>query len=261
MNLQEITSKAAEIAKEAGAFIREERKNFSKSKVELKGKSDLVSYVDKETEKMLVHSLQKLLPEAGFITEEQTTSQEDKPLTWIIDPLDGTTNFVHDIPNYCVSIGLKKGSEIVSGVVYEVKNDECFTAWENGGAYLNGDKIQVSNERHTADCLFATGFPIYNFDKINEYFSVLNELMRNSHGLRRLGSAAADMAYVACGRYGAFFEYNLKPWDVAGGIILVKEAGGAVTDFTGGNDFLFGKQMLCGGNVHEELLEIIKKHW
>ena len=210
---------------------------------------------------MIVQELKKLLPEAGFITEEATIDQEKKNYTWVIDPLDGTTNFVHGIPNYCVSIGLMNGDDIVSGVVYEVANDECFTAWKDGGAYLNNEVIHVSDASRIDDCVFATGFPIHNFKHINEYLAILNELMKNTHGLRRMGSAAADMAYVACGRYGGFFEYNLNPWDVAAGVILVKEAGGSVTDFGGGNHFLFGKELACGGNVHAELLNVIKKHW
>ncbi|MEM9341360.1 MAG: inositol monophosphatase family protein [Bacteroidota bacterium] len=261
MNLEQTTNHLIPIAKEAGAFMREERRKFKKEDIELKGKSDLVSYVDKETEKMLVKKLSDLLPEAGFITEEQTTVQETKEYTWVIDPLDGTTNFIHGIPNYCVSIGLMYESEVVSGVVYEVAQDECFKAWKRGGAYLNEERIYVSEEVAIDDCLFATGFPVHNFGKIDDYLAILNELMSNSHGLRRMGSAASDMAYVACGRYGGYFEYNLKPWDIAAGVILVKEAGGTVTDFKGGDDFLFGREMVSGGAVHPELLSVIKSKW
>ena len=261
MNIANITKEVATIAIEAGAFIKEERKRFKKEFIELKGKSDLVSYVDKETEKMLVDGLSKLIPEAGFVTEEQTISQEQKEYTWIIDPLDGTTNFIHGIPNYCVSVGLMKEEKIISGVVYEVANDECFVAWEGGGAFMNDQPIKVAPETKIDDCVFATGFPIYNFEKINDYLAILNELMKNTHGLRRMGSAAADMAYVACGRYGGYFEYNLNAWDIAAGIILVQEAGGIVTDFHGGDDFLFGREMVSGGAVHPELLRVIKSKW
>lgn len=262
MNLEQITKDVSKLALEAGVFIRTERKNFKKEDIKLKGKSNLVSYVDKEAEKMLVNGLSSIAPKAGFLTEEQTTAQETKEYTWVIDPLDGTTNFVHGIPNYCVSIGLMHENEIVSGVVYEVANDECFTAWQGGGAYLNGERIHVAEEDRIDDCVFATGFPYYNFERIDEYLAILNELMKNTHGLRRMGSAAADMAYVACGRYGGYFEYNLNPWDIAAGIILVKEAGGTVTDFKGGDeDYLSGKEMVCGGAVHKALLEVIKKFW
>lgn len=261
MNLEQITNQVATLALEAGNFIRQERKSFDKKKVELKGKSDLVSYVDKETEKMLVEGLRTILPGSGFITEEATTDQKQEEYTWIIDPLDGTTNFVHGIPNYCTSIGLMKDGEVVAGVVYEVANDECFKAWEKGGAYLNGERIYVASEEKIDDCVFATGFPIYNFEKIDQYLAILNELMKNTHGLRRMGSAAADMAYVACGRYGGYFEYNLNAWDIAAGIILVKEAGGTVTDFGGADDYLFGRQMVSAGAVHPALLSVIKERW
>lgn len=261
MNLENITSKVSRLSKNVGAFIREERKTFSYDRVEHKGPSDLVSYVDTEAEKMLVESLQKILPSAGFITEEGTTDQGQKEYTWIIDPLDGTTNFVHGIPNYCVSVGLMLKGEMISGVVYEVANNECFYAWKDGGAYLDGKRISVSTAPKIKDVVLATGFPYYNFEKLEEYLKILNDLMKDTQGLRRMGSAAADMAYVACGRYGGYFEYNLNSYDIAAGVILVKEAGGEVTDFKGGDDFLFGREMVAGGHVHSELLNVIRKYW
>lgn len=261
MELKELTLELKEIGREAGSFIREERKKFSKSSIEIKGKNDLVSYVDKETEKFLVHKLSSLIPNSGFITEEQTIEQATKEYTWIIDPLDGTTNFIHNIPNYCTSIALMHQEEIVAGVIYEVANDECFYAWKNGGAYLNGDKIKVAEEKEINECVFATGFPIYNFENIDNYLAILNELMKNTHGLRRMGSAAADMAYVACGRYGGYFEYNINPWDIAGGIIIVQEAGGSVSDFKGGSNYIFGREMISGGAVYPKLLDIVKSKW
>ena len=261
MNLEETTLKVVTLAKEVGAFIRQERKTFSYSKVEHKGPSDLVSYVDKESEKQLVAVLRKIIPDAGFITEEQTIGQEQKKFTWIIDPLDGTTNFVHGIPNYCVSVGLMQAGQVIAGVVYEVANDECFYAWKGGGAYLDGSRISVSKAERIQDVVLATGFPYYNFEKLDQYLRILNALMKDTQGLRRMGSAAADMAYVACGRYGGFFEYNLNSYDIAAGVILVQEAGGSVTDFSGGNNFLFGRELVAGGRVHLPFLEVIKRHW
>lgn len=261
MNLQEITEKTIAVARETGAFIREERKRFSYDEVEFKGESDLVSYVDKESERKIIAGLEEILPDAGFITEEETTEQGRKEYTWIIDPLDGTTNFVHGIPNYCVSIGLMHAGEIVAGVVYEVANDECFHAWKDGGAYLNGKPIHVSKATSFSHTVLATGFPYYEFHKLDEYLKILHQLMEDTQGLRRMGSAAADMAYVACGRYGGYFEYNLNSYDIAAGVILVKEAGGTVTDFKGGDDFLFGREMVAGGGVHASLLQTIKKYW
>ena len=261
MNLENITAKVAAIALETGAFIRQERDRFSYDKVEFKGDSDLVSYVDKESEKKLIAGLERILPEAGFITEEETTTQGRKEYTWIIDPLDGTTNFVHGIPNYCVSIGLMHEDQIVAGVVYEVANDECFYGWKGGGAFLNKKPIRVLNSTSFSDCVLATGFPYYNFDRLEQYLQILNQLMKDTQGLRRMGSAAADMAYVACGRYGGYFEYNLNSYDVAGGIILVQEAGGTVTDFKGGDDYIFGRHIVAGGGVQPKLLDTIQKYW
>ena len=260
-NLAKLTPAVVQIAKEAGEFIAKEAANFDLSRVELKGKSDLVSYVDKGAEQICVQGLRELLPEAGFLTEEKTVEQETTELTWIIDPLDGTTNFVHSMPSYAVSIGLAKGNEVVLGVIYEITRQEAFYAWQGGGAYMNGERITVSAASKIDDSLFATGFPIFNFSKITEYLAILNELMRNSHGLRRLGSAATDLAYVACGRCEAFFEYNLNPWDVAAGIILVQEAGGVVTDFSGKNNALYGRELVAGGAVHPELLRVIRENW
>lgn len=251
----------ADLARETGQFIRNEAAGFSLSKVEFKGKSDLVSYVDKETEKKLVAGLKKLIPGAGFITEENTIEQDRKEYTWIVDPLDGTTNFVHGVPAYAISIGLAAHEEVVAGVVYEVTRDECFLAWKGGGAYLEDRRISVTSASKVDDSLFSTGFPVYNLDKQTAYLNILSELIKSAHGLRRLGSAATDLAYVACGRYEGFFEFNLKPWDVAAGIILIREAGGTVSDFRGGNDCLFGGEIVAAGPVHPEFLEVIRKHW
>lgn len=261
IDLKEITTAVAQLARETGKFISNEAKGFSLSKVEYKGKSDLVSYVDKETEKKLVAGLREILPGAGFITEENTTERTKREYTWIVDPLDGTTNFVHGVPAYAISIGLAKENEILSGVVYEVTREECFTAWKGGGAYLDEEKISVTSASEIDDSLFSTGFPVYNMDKESEYLNILKELMKNAHGLRRLGSAATDLAYVACGRYEGFFEFNLKPWDVAAGIVLIKEAGGIVTDGKGGNDCLFGGEIVAAGPVHPRFIEVIQKHW
>lgn len=260
-DLKHITFATVELARETALFIAEEAAKFTMDKVELKGKSDLVSYVDKETEKKLVTGLSSILPEAGFITEENTISQDKKAYTWVIDPLDGTTNFVHGLPAYAISIGLMHGDEVVAGVIHEVTRSETFYAWKGGGAYLNEEAIHVTEAATIDESLFATGFPVYNFEKLNDYLAILNELMKDAHGLRRVGSAATDMAYVACGRYEAFFEYNLNPWDVAAGVILVQEAGGFISDFKGGSNFLFGREMVAAGPVHPKLLKVIKKHW
>ncbi|MFY0687979.1 MAG: inositol monophosphatase [Cyclobacteriaceae bacterium] len=261
MNLAAVIEQAANVCVETGNFIRRESETFSKNDIEIKGKNDLVSYVDKQAEQQLVAGLSDLIPNCGFITEENTIAQKKETYTWIVDPLDGTTNFIHGLPAFAVSVGLLHDEELVGGIIYEVNREELFTAWKNGGSFLNGEKISVSNAEHIGDSLLATGFPYYNFEKLNQYLAILNELMKNTHGLRRIGSAAVDLAYVACGRFEGFFEYNLNPWDVAAGILIVKEAGGKVTDFSGGDNALFGRELVAAGPVHHELIQVIQEHW
>lgn len=241
--------------------MEEERKSFDASMIENKGLHDLVSYVDKASEKQIIEELSKLLPESGFIAEEGTSDKQGERFNWVIDPLDGTTNYIQGIPVYAVSIGLLDGEELVSGVVYEVGRDECFYAWKDGGAYLNGEPIHVSERGDIHETLLATGFPYNDFSKMETYMQFLEWTMKNARGVRRLGSAATDMAYVACGRFDAFWEYDLKPWDVAAGTVIVKEAGGTVTDYKGGNDYLFGREIVASNKLIDKIiLEKIKEY-
>lgn len=245
--LEQLLPSIERVAIEAGAFIRTERERFTYARAEVKGLNDLVSYVDKGAEALIVKALQKLLPEAGYVVEENTL-QEKKEYNWIVDPLDGTTNFVHGIPCYSVSIALEHAGEIIAGVVYEVSRQECFKARKGGGAFLNDQPIHVSDRAQLSESLIATGFPISNFDRLPSYLQALEALMRGTHGLRRIGSAATDLCYLACGRVDAFFEYNLNAWDVAAGALIVTEAGGIVRDFSGGTTWLFGRE-LCASNT------------
>ncbi|MGY6742598.1 MAG: inositol monophosphatase family protein [Cecembia sp.] len=262
VDLLEVLERTKVVAKAAGDFIRNERKGFDRDKVEHKGLNDLVSYVDKETEKLIVAGLREILPQADFITEEGTAARDGKSYTWIIDPLDGTTNFIHGLPIFSVSIGLRYEEEIILGVVYEVNNDEMFYAVKGQGAYLNGERIRVSQANALEESLIATGFPYSAFGRIDDYLKVLRALMEKCHGLRRLGSAAIDLCYVACGRVDGFFEYNLKPYDVAAGAIIVLEAGGKVSDFKQGNDYLFGGEVLATNNhIHQSFDAEIQKVW
>ena len=262
MQLESLTQKVVEIAKEAGAFIREQRKTFSPDKIEIKGLNDLVSYVDKSAERMIVAGLEKILPGAGFITEEHTVNKTGDQYNWIIDPLDGTTNFIHGLPVYSVSIALQEYDELVLGVVYEINLDECFYACKSSPAYLNGREIKVSGCPAVAESLLATGFPYYDFGKQAAYIELFAELMKNCHGLRRLGSAAVDLAYTACGRFEGFYEYNLNAWDVAAGIVIVKQAGGEVVNFNGGDEVLKTRELLAtNGMITSELLHVIQKYF
>ena len=255
-----ICLQSCEIAKKAGSFIAEQKKGFSQTMVEHKGLHDLVSYVDREAEKLIIAELSSLLPEAGFIAEEGTNERRGEKYNWIIDPLDGTTNFIQGIPVYAVSIALMEHDELVVGVVYEIGQRECFYAWKDGGAYLNGEKISVSDKSDLHLSLLATGFPYTNFDMLDQYMTFLKWMLRNSRGVRRIGSAATDLAYVACGRFDAFWEYGLKPWDMAAGALLIKEAGGHVTNFKGTDDYVFGKDIVATNNLlHNKILLKIKE--
>lgn len=261
MKLEALTHQTIEVVKQASSFIQREAAIFKQEKIEYKDVNNLVSYVDKETEKLLVAGLNAILPEASFITEEGTTGQAPDPeaLNWIIDPLDGTANFVHGLPVYCVSVGLARGKEPLMGVIHEPNRDELFYGWQGGGAWCNGQRLQVSTAQLLGESLLATGFPYYRFDKHDRYMMILDALMRKTHGLRRLGAAAVDLAYVAAGRFDGFYEYNLNSWDMAAGVLLIKEAGGIVTDFSGGDNYLFGGDIVAGCRVHSELLAVIKE--
>ncbi|WP_192347620.1 inositol monophosphatase family protein [Algoriphagus sp. Y33] len=260
--LTQLLEQTQSIAKEAGAFIRRERQHFDLNKVEHKGFNDLVSYVDKEAEKIIVNKLSQILPEAGFITEEGTNTTRAEEFNWVIDPLDGTTNFIHGVPIFSVSIALMEHGEVILGVVYEVNLHECFYAMKGAGAFCNDTPIKVSAAKTLSESLIATGFPYYNFDLIDKYLAALKSLMKSSHGARRFGSAAVDLCYVAAGRVEGFFEYNLNSYDVAAGTLIVEEAGGKVTDFSGGRDFVFGREILATNEkIHGEILKDLKTAW
>jgi len=262
MNLEMLTKQVVILCREVGGFISREAKNFSISDVEVKGEHDFVSYVDKTAEKMLVSELRKVVPEAGFITEEGTASEKGERFNWIVDPLDGTTNFIHSLPPYSISVALTEGDEVILGVVYEINLDETFYAWKGGRAYLNGKEISVSRSADLDSALIATGFPYYDYSLLDSYLDMFKDLMKTSSGLRRLGSAAVDLAYVAAGRFELFYEYGLNPWDVAAGTLLVKEAGGMVTDFKGGADFLFGRQIVASNSIaHDEFMKKLNNYF
>jgi myo-inositol-1(or 4)-monophosphatase len=255
MDWNKILEETIAVSRAAGAFIRKERQVFDLARVELKGLNDMVSYVDKQAEQIIVDRVSKILPEAGFITEEGTSTARGDVYNWIIDPLDGTTNFIHDLPFYSVSIGLQRNEEVILGVVYEITRSECFYALKGQGAYCNETPIRVSSAEGLSSSLIATGFPYDTAGLTDVYMEILKSLTDSSHGFRRLGSAALDLCYVACGRVDGYFQHNLKPYDVAGGLIVVQEAGGTVSDFRGGDNYIFGGEMVAtNGEIHGELL-------
>jgi myo-inositol-1(or 4)-monophosphatase len=262
MDYEKLCDKVLGVSRLTGNFIRKESLDFNDTKIELKGLNDLVSYVDKEAEEQLVSNLSQLLPEAGFITEEKTINKTGEVYNWIIDPLDGTTNFIHGVPTYSVSIALYEEDKPVLGVVYEINRGELFYSYKNGPAFLNNKIIHVSERNSLADSLLATGFPYYKFDKLEQYMQLFAELMQRCHGLRRIGSAAVDLAYVACGRFDAFFEYNLNSWDIAAGAFIVQQAGGNIMNFDGGLEFIEQREILASnGLIDQEVLETIKRHF
>jgi myo-inositol-1(or 4)-monophosphatase len=261
--LFEIFKETEKLVERSADFIQNQLGNVKNQQIETKSLNSLVSYVDKKAEEMLVEGCMKILPEAGFITEEETIEKSaDKEWLWIIDPLDGTTNFLHSLPFFSISVALQHRGKTVKGIVCEVNRRELFYAIKNEGAYLNGRKISCSVNKNLADTLLATGFPYYDFGRREAYLKLLGELMPKCRGIRRLGSAALDLAYTACGRFDAFFEYSLAPWDVAAGAFIVEEAGGIVTDFTGGDNYLYGKEIIATNRgINKEMAELLMSHF
>lgn len=286
MELQQLTLSVCRVAREAGAYIKKERASFSLDKVERKHAHDYVSYVDKGSEQMIVKALRDLLPEAGFITEEGTTkdevrcqmsdvrcqisdvSRQPSDFTWVVDPLDGTTNFIHGFAPYAVSIALCKGREIVIGVVYEIVSDECFYAWKNGGAHIEmrKEKGEMRNEAlHVGksainDALLCLQLP-YNSDAYKPVITrLLNRFYGNVGSIRMIGSAAIALCYVAAERLDAYAERYIGQWDYMAGALIVQEAGGRVTNYAGEDYFMEGDSVVAtNGVVHQDLLEAVKQ--
>lgn len=262
MEFEKLTRDVCALCRTVGAFVQSESKGFDQARIEVKSFNQLVSYVDKTAEEMLVSGLSKLLPDSGFITEEATIKTEEKEWMWIIDPLDGTTNFMHGLPIYSISVALMHRKQTMIGIVYEPNHNELFYAWHNSPAYLNGKQIHVSSNHQLADALLATGFPYYDFERMQQYLAALQEFLKGTRGMRRMGSAAVDLAYVACGRFDGFFEFGLSPWDVAGGAFIVQQAGGIVTDFSGADHFLFGKEIIASApGICDAFSSVIKLHF
>ncbi len=260
VDLKKICNEVVTSVLETEKFILRESGNFDISRTEVKGLHDLVSYVDKGSEKMLVDKLSVIMPEAGFIAEEGTSTKKGVRYCWVIDPLDGTTNFVHGLHPYGISVALTDNGEPVAGVVCDVGGNEIFKAWKNGGAWMNDKAIRVSGASCLADSLVATGLPYNNFSLLEKYMRCLTHFCKTTHGIRRLGSASIDLAYVACGRFEAFYEYDLKIWDVAAGIIILREAGGRVSDFSGNEKNLAGNEIVAANTlVFPEFLENVSK--
>jgi myo-inositol-1(or 4)-monophosphatase len=246
---------AVKAAKRAGQYILKNLGKISKEDINLKQKADFVTRVDKESESIIINTIKECFPHHSFLTEESIKDEDTENYRWIVDPLDGTTNYIHQYPVFSVSIALEYKKEIILGVIFNPLRDELFTAEKGKGAFLNKNPINVSKVISLKDSLITTGFPFRRKKFIDIYLKLFKNVFHKVSDLRRAGSAALDLAYLACGRCEGFFEIGLSPWDIAAGDIIIKEAGGVVTDFGGGLDYLSTGNIIAGNPaVHEKLL-------
>lgn len=250
------------LAKSSGKFLKANLSKLKKHQIHFKGQNDYVTAIDQKSEKMLVEKILKRFPKHQIMAEEFYATGHrdlDQPI-WIIDPLDGTANFIHGLPIFSVSIGFYLKGKMLLGVVFDPNRNELFSAVRGYGAYLNHKKIKVSQTRKLKDSLLATGFPFRSNSIIDDYLKTFKIFAKNSHGIRRTGSAAIDLCYVACGRYDGFWEFNLYPWDIAAGSLIVQEAGGIATNFQGQSLQLVPQNILAGNiDLHPQLQSVVKK--
>lgn len=254
---------ATQAARAAGGNILHHLDRIDQLNVEYKGKNDYVSEVDKEAENTIIQTIKKYYPEHDILAEESgITKQKQKPaeVRWIIDPLDGTTNFLHQFPQFSVSIAVEVKGKIQHAAIFDPVRDEMFTASRGSGAFLNNRRLRVSQQKNLENALLATGFPYHDFSYIDAYMESLKSFMTSTAGIRRAGSAALDLAYVACGRVDGFWEFNLKPWDIAAGVLIIQEAGGLSTDFNGGDNYLnSGNIIAANPKLYKEMAQTIGK--
>ena len=255
----EIAKKAAYAA---GEILREYFRKIPEAAVRQKTKNDFLSFVDEESEKKIVSIIHSAYPDHEFLAEEGGRSGASGDYLWIIDPLDGTKNYLSGIPVFAVSIALQFKDELTLGVIYDPMRDELFSAQKGQGALLNGQSIEVSKKGELGQCLIATGFPFKAKKFLPVYLRAFEDIFQRSIGMRRMGAAAIDLAYLACGRFDGFWEIGLSPWDVAAGTLIIREAGGEVSDFWKGDRFLWNHYLLASnGLIHDSLVKILKKHF
>ena len=254
-DLSRIKQVAEEAAIEAGKFILT-RRDMVKEIIHKKGKTDLVTDVDKKSEAMIIERIRSEFPLHSILAEESGEDITDSDIKWIIDPLDGTTNFAHTLPIFCVSIGVMVNDRILIGIVYDPNRDELFAAEDGRGAFLNGNKISVSSNARVEESLISTGFA-YDIMKKAENIKKFTTMINNAQAVRRPGSAAIDLCYVACGRFDGFWEAYLSPWDTAAGKIIVQEAGGKISKFHNEEYNIFDNELLASnGIIHNEMVEL-----
>jgi len=240
---------AVKAARRAAAVINRASFDLERVKITAKGQNDFVTEVDQAAEQAIIEVLLNAYPDHAVLAEESGASpnlHDAQENVWIIDPLDGTTNYIHGFPQYAVSIALQQRGQITQAVVYDPTRNDLFTASKGGGAFLNEKRIRVSKRAKLAEGLIGTGFPFRDMRELDEYIAMFRVIVQNCAGLRRPGSAALDLAYVAAGRLDGFFERGLKPWDIAAGALLITEAGGIVGDFTGESDYLYKGDIIAG---------------
>src|SRR3982751_2019771 len=250
---------AVRAARRAGAIINRAALDSGGLRVTSKRAKDFVTQVDHAAEEAIIDIVKKAYPEHGFLAEESGAAKPDAEIVWIIDPLDGTTNFIHGFPQYCVSIGIQQRGALAHAVVYDPTRNELFTASKGGGAFLNDRRIRVTTLARFGDALVGTGFPFKEVTRLDLYTRQLQTMMRTCAGVRRAGAAALYLAYVACGRLAAFWELGLSPWDMAAGALLIVEAGGLVGDLQGNSGFL-DKGEICASapKIFTSLLQVLR---
>jgi myo-inositol-1(or 4)-monophosphatase len=247
-------------ARKAGRPLVRDFGELENLQISMKGPADFVTSADKRTEKILIDELTKARPGYGFLGEETgSTKGADTTHRFIIDPIDGTTNFMHGIPHFAISIALEREGQLVSGLIYNPVTDDLFTAEKGHGAYLNNKRLRVAARKELSSSVIGNGFPFLGKDGHARAAAELSAVMHATAGVRRMGAASLDLAYVAAGRFDGYWEHDLKAWDIAAGIVLVREAGGLVTDVRGGADMLTAGTVLCGNeNLHPQLLKLLK---
>lgn len=247
-------------ARKAGQMIYRAMDNMDQVKVSEKGRNDFVSNIDKRSETIIIDTIRESYPDHAILAEE-SGAQEGKDVTWIIDPLDGTNNFLYGIPHFAISIGIMENNRIQHGIVYDPVKNDLFTASRGGGAALNGNRIRVNQTKTLDSSLIGTGFPYRETDNLEQYMAIFNDFMSQCRDIRRPGSVALDLCYVACGRYDAFFEFGLSPWDVAAGSIIIEEAGGIVDDVTGKQAYMeTGNIVAAPPKLFKEVIKTIRPH-
>lgn len=252
---------AMEAARLGGEELRQRFRRLASGAVRKKAFHDFVTEADQASEAALTDYIRGRFPDHAVMAEEGSPDEVREELRWIIDPLDGTTNFIHGIPMFAVSVGLEDRDGLLAGAVYDPVHDEMFHASRGNGARLNDLPIRCSEQARFDEALLSTGFPFRYFQKVDQYLRVFRSFMEGTSGIRRAGSAAMDLAYTACGRYDGFWETGLAPWDMAAGALLIREAGGIVTDFNGGDDFLEDGEIVAGGPaIHDRMLGEVREH-